>query len=690
MSQYNSLRATIDANIKTNGNEEITGSVLNSVLNAMVTTLGAGYQYMGKATPSDPGSAQTPDYKCFYLATDPGTYTYLGGLVVNAGEVAILKYDSSWHKDSVCDLLMVAPDSMNGGFDLSLAGQIVAMIASQDNMMSAFNALVDSDFSTLVPDSVISGEVATDTGLVGSASYDIWVYQITPGKNYRFTGALLAGIDRRLIYYSSDSAGETIVGWDEYKGDTSTTERQDFEGNLHFPAGAQYILLNVRTYSESFVSRFSVMDIDRTPLIKVRDQIGKLTRSIKEVARGGEIDYNHLVSYISSPLSVTYQANSAWDALWIRLTGQKKVTMNGAVATAYNFFSSATEISTDTFLSRNKTGLVPEGAVVCICSMSHASNPDGYDNMTITFDYRKRLRVLSIGNSYSQDSLAYVPFIMENMGYSVEIGILMMSSSTLAQHVDNFDNETAAYTFYRYDGHDAWLNAGSRTIQYALENYKWDVILLQQQSKASWDIATYQPYLNQLIARIYGVIDYPVKFGWLETQSRPATGSGLGNYTDATINSHFESIAENAGKVFDETLCEFVVPVGTAIQNARSVPAIKALGGYATNTNNTSGLGYLCHTDGVHLQEGLPCQIAAYACICSFLDLMGAKINSIYGETTRATDSWLSGKEIPGPHGASVGVTDENCQLGQMAAIMAYKHPYSMTDMNDIVDPDNI
>ena len=52
MSNYNSLKATINANIKTNGNQEITGSVLNSVLNAMVTTIGAGYQYAGVATPS--------------------------------------------------------------------------------------------------------------------------------------------------------------------------------------------------------------------------------------------------------------------------------------------------------------------------------------------------------------------------------------------------------------------------------------------------------------------------------------------------------------------------------------------------------------------------------------------------------------------------------------------------------------
>ena len=99
MSEYSSLKATINANVKTNGNQEITGSVMNSVLNAMVNSLGAGYQFMGVATPTNPGTAQTPDYKCFYIATTPGTYTNLGGLVVSDGEVALLKWDTSWTKE---------------------------------------------------------------------------------------------------------------------------------------------------------------------------------------------------------------------------------------------------------------------------------------------------------------------------------------------------------------------------------------------------------------------------------------------------------------------------------------------------------------------------------------------------------------------------------------------------------------
>lgn len=97
MANYANLKATINANIKANGTEAITGPVLNSVLTAAVNTLGAGYQFMGVATTStNPG---TPDANVFYIAATPGTYTNFGGKTVADGEVAILKYNGSWTKE---------------------------------------------------------------------------------------------------------------------------------------------------------------------------------------------------------------------------------------------------------------------------------------------------------------------------------------------------------------------------------------------------------------------------------------------------------------------------------------------------------------------------------------------------------------------------------------------------------------
>lgn len=98
MSNYNTLKTTINANIKQNGNQEITGQILNSVLNQMVTTLGAGYQFAGIATiDTNPG---TPDAKVFYIANGKGKYEKFGGIEVTEDDVVVLYWDSSWHKVS--------------------------------------------------------------------------------------------------------------------------------------------------------------------------------------------------------------------------------------------------------------------------------------------------------------------------------------------------------------------------------------------------------------------------------------------------------------------------------------------------------------------------------------------------------------------------------------------------------------
>ena len=100
MSNYNNLKTSIDANIKQNGNQEITGPILNSVLNQMVNILGTGYQFAGVATLDPATNPGTPDAKVFYIANGKGTYTNFGGINVTEDEVVVLYWDSSWHKVS--------------------------------------------------------------------------------------------------------------------------------------------------------------------------------------------------------------------------------------------------------------------------------------------------------------------------------------------------------------------------------------------------------------------------------------------------------------------------------------------------------------------------------------------------------------------------------------------------------------
>ena len=98
MANYQLLKADIDAKVYQNGLQEITGENLNSVLNAMVTTLGAEYQFAGVATTAtNPG---TTDAKVFYIANGKGTYTNFGGIEVTEDEVVVLYWDTAWHKEA--------------------------------------------------------------------------------------------------------------------------------------------------------------------------------------------------------------------------------------------------------------------------------------------------------------------------------------------------------------------------------------------------------------------------------------------------------------------------------------------------------------------------------------------------------------------------------------------------------------
>lgn len=103
MANYSELIQTINDSIKANGNQEITGPVLNSVLHAVVSALGDGYQFMGVAAPdTNPG---TPDERVFYVATEPGIYDNFGGMKISNG-IGFFYYNSNgWNLKSCFDII---------------------------------------------------------------------------------------------------------------------------------------------------------------------------------------------------------------------------------------------------------------------------------------------------------------------------------------------------------------------------------------------------------------------------------------------------------------------------------------------------------------------------------------------------------------------------------------------------------
>ena len=99
MANWTILKAAIADIIKTNGNQEITGQLLQNVLNNIVSSVGENATFAGIAIPTtNPGA---PDGPVFYLATEAGTYSNFSGIVVSQGEAVILQWkNNAWVKNT--------------------------------------------------------------------------------------------------------------------------------------------------------------------------------------------------------------------------------------------------------------------------------------------------------------------------------------------------------------------------------------------------------------------------------------------------------------------------------------------------------------------------------------------------------------------------------------------------------------
>lgn len=94
MGNYEELKAAVSSVIKTNGNQEITGQVLQNTLTTLISQVGANATFAGIATPDTvPG---TPDQNVFYIAGQSGVYANFGGYEVTKNAVVFNNVSGNW------------------------------------------------------------------------------------------------------------------------------------------------------------------------------------------------------------------------------------------------------------------------------------------------------------------------------------------------------------------------------------------------------------------------------------------------------------------------------------------------------------------------------------------------------------------------------------------------------------------
>ena len=104
------------------------------------------------------------------------------------------------------------------------------------------------------------------------------------------------------------------------------------------------------------------------------------------------------------------------------------------------------------------------------------------------------MKILSIGNSFSQDAQRYLHRLALNEGIQMKTVNLYIGGCSLRRHYLNMLDDNAAYDF-QFNGESTGLKV---SIRQALVSDNWDYITLQQASHDSANFETYTPYIEAL------------------------------------------------------------------------------------------------------------------------------------------------------------------------------------------------
>ena len=109
------------------------------------------------------------------------------------------------------------------------------------------------------------------------------------------------------------------------------------------------------------------------------------------------------------------------------------------------------------------------------------------------FAQNKSLRILLIGNSFSQNASTYLPELTKEGGYELTIGHAEIGGCSLQKHW-----ELAELNRLEPDNPNGKPYKGGNSLRMLLADGKWDVVSMQQFSYLSGDVGTYKPYINYL------------------------------------------------------------------------------------------------------------------------------------------------------------------------------------------------
>lgn len=174
------------------------------------------------------------------------------------------------------------------------------------------------------------------------------------------------------------------------------------------------------------------------------------------------------------------------------------------------------------------------------------------------------MKILSIGNSFSQDSTALLQLLTDK----ITARNLYIGGCSLDMHAANIENDAAKYELQ--ENGEKMQNA-LVGVKEALISDKWDYITVQQVSGRSGVYESFYPYLGELLDYVRKYSDAEIVLH--ETWSYEI-GSGHPDF--AIYNSDGEQMAQAIKETYEKVSAKEnlrIIRVGEAVQNLRAKPS---------------------------------------------------------------------------------------------------------------------
>ncbi len=175
---------------------------------------------------------------------------------------------------------------------------------------------------------------------------------------------------------------------------------------------------------------------------------------------------------------------------------------------------------------------------------------------------KQPLRLFLIGNSFSQNATQYLPELSKEGGYELIIGRAELGGCSLQRH---WEHAAAAEANPEDEKGKPYKG---KSLKMLLSEGTWDVITLQQYSKISTDLSTYEPYATKLYEYVRK-LQPNARIVFHQTWAYRSDSNDFGQLTEggeAKSEAEMWERSRGAYRTTAEKLQTVVIPTGDAFR----------------------------------------------------------------------------------------------------------------------------